>query len=99
MIFDTLVLFMNLHLKDYSKMKTDVSSLPLYLSCENWTPVLVALMRLQVFFCCCLTFEICERIAFCSFFFCFVFGDDSTELTREIGFDSFSLLCLNRAHH
>lgn len=99
MIFDTLVLFMNLHLKDYSKMKTDVSSLPLYLSCENWTPVFVALMRLQVFFLLLSYVRNLRKNCVLFFFFCFVFGDDSTELTREIGFDSFSLLCLNRAHH
>lgn len=72
MIFDTLVLFMNLHLKDYSKMKTDVSSLPLYLSCENWTPVFVALMRLQVFSVVVLRSKFAKELRFVLFFlFCF----------------------------
>lgn len=74
MIFDTLVLFMNLHLKDYSKMKTDVSSLPLYLSCENWTPVFVALMRLQVFFSVVvLRSKFAKELRFVLFFFLFCF--------------------------
>lgn len=49
----------------------------------------LSLMRLQGFSFSCLMFEICKRIAFCSF----VFGDNSTGNLpeREIGYYSFLL--------